>query len=275
MLASNTLRVARRTTHSSHLLRRPIRSIIPCQPILRINSSRHLIRAATTSLTTSNEPPTTSSKLQDVAYSILGAFAITILGGISYMHQNVGGTQGLQRTLSFYSLAIPKYILYRYHMICDSDQSTWDDLDQETSQEGLDKILELGGFYIKSGQMAASNIGNAFPKIWQDTMAVLQNECPSKGMAVVKTIIEEEFDGMDFNDIFESFEETPIGAASIGQVHRATLKDGQRVVVKVMYPEVEELFRGDVRTIKMFAQIAQPVHVPPLDEIEKQFMTGE
>lgn len=46
-----------------------------------------------------------------------------------------------------------------------------------------------------------------------------------------------------------------------------------RVVVKVMYPEVEGLFRGDVRTIKLFAQVAQPVHVPALEEIEKQFMT--
>ncbi len=45
------------------------------------------------------------------------------------------------------------------------------------------------------------------------------------------------------------------------------------VVVKVMYPEVEGLFRGDVRTIKLFAQLAQPVHVPALEEIEKQFMT--
>jgi len=40
-----------------------------------------------------------------------------------------------------------------------------------------------------------------------------------------------------------------------------------------MYPEVEGLFRGDVRTIKLFAQVAQPVHVPALEEIEKQFMT--
>ena len=45
------------------------------------------------------------------------------------------------------------------------------------------------------------------------------------------------------------------------------------VVVKVMYPEVEGLLRGDVRTIKLFAQLAQPVHVPALEEIEKQFMT--
>lgn len=39
-----------------------------------------------------------------------------------------------------------------------------------------------------------------------------------------------------------------------------------------MYPEVEGLFRGDVRTIKLFAKVAQPVHVPALEEIEKQFM---
>jgi aarF domain-containing kinase len=45
------------------------------------------------------------------------------------------------------------------------------------------------------------------------------------------------------------------------------------VVVKVQYPEVERLFRGDVRTLILFCKIAQPVHVPALEEIEKQFMT--
>lgn len=44
------------------------------------------------------------------------------------------------------------------------------------------------------------------------------------------------------------------------------------MVVKVKYPKVEPLLRGDVRTIKAFAQLAQPVHVPPLEEIEKQFL---
>jgi aarF domain-containing kinase len=45
------------------------------------------------------------------------------------------------------------------------------------------------------------------------------------------------------------------------------------VVVKVRYPDVEQQLRGDVRTIKMFAKVAQPQHVPVLEEIEKQFMT--
>jgi hypothetical protein len=62
-----------------------------------------------------------------------------------------------------------------------------------------------------------------------------------------------------------------IGLAAIGQVHRATLKrDGTPVVVKVRYPNVEWILRGDFRTIKMFAQIAQPVHVPAIEQIEKQ-----
>lgn len=43
-------------------------------------------------------------------------------------------------------------------------------------------------------------------------------------------------------------------------------------MVKVMYPEVEALLRGDVRTVKLFAEVAQPVHVPALEEIEKQFV---
>eukprot|EP00970_Alexandrium_tamarense_P004410 scaffold749_cov193-Alexandrium_tamarense.AAC.10 len=157
-------------------------------------------------------------------------------------------------------------------MLLDSPDEVWDQLHEATSKNGLDKILELQGFYIKSGQMCAANIGNAFPKIWQDTMSVLQDECPAEPFEVVKGIVEGEY-GKKLDQVFDSFEEVPIGAASIGQVHRATLKDGTRVVVKVMYPGVEDVFRGDVRTIKMFCEVAQPVHVPPLIEIEKQFMT--
>lgn len=201
-----------------------------------------------------------------------GGAAIASIGGVAYLNEHLGGNEGLLRTASFYSLAIPKYVLYRYHMLVDSPDEVWDKLHAETSKAGLEKIMELQGFYVKSGQMCAANIGNAFPPIWQETMAPLQDECPARPFTVVKSIIESEF-GKEINDIFDSFEESPIGAASIGQVHRATLKDGSRVVVKVMYPGVEDVFRGDVRTIKMFAQLAQPVHVPPLIEIEKQFMT--
>ena len=203
---------------------------------------------------------------------VAGGLAVTVAGGIKYVHDHVGGTEGLARTMSFYSIAIPKYLEYRLHMFKESPDEVWQELDRQTSKQGLEKILELRGFYIKSGQLAAANIGNAFPPIWQDTMSVLQDECPAEPFSVVKHTIETEY-GKPLEEVFSSFDETPIGAASIGQVHRAKLLDGTNVVVKVMYESVERIFRGDVRTIKMFAQVAQPVHVPPLEEIEKQFMT--
>jgi aarF domain-containing kinase len=205
-------------------------------------------------------------------YPVVGGFVITIAGGIKYTHDHFGGTEGLNRTVSFYKIAIPKYVQYRWHMFRESPDDIWDQLHRETSETALDKMLELEGFYIKTGQMCAANIGNAFPKIWQETMAILQDQVPYKSYDVVKEIIEVDM-GKPLNEVFASFETTPIGSASIGQVHRATLPDGTHVVVKVMYPHVERLFRGDVRTIKLFAQLAQPVHVPALEEIEKQFMT--
>jgi aarF domain-containing kinase len=118
--------------------------------------------------------------------------------------------------------------------------------------------------------MCANNIGNAFPPVWIDTMSILQDQVPAQPYSVIKEIVESE---LPFDETFQSFDPEPIGAASIGQVHRAVLKDGTRVVVKVCYPNVERLLKGDVRTMKMFAKIAQPVHVPGLEEIEKQFQS--
>ena len=97
-------------------------------------------------------------------------------------------------------------------------------------------------------------------------MSVLQDQCPHKPFPIIRQIIQEEYNNTPMEDIFESFDPTPIGSASIGQVHRATLRPkycngknrNRNVVVKVQYPEVERVFRGDVRTIKMFAQVAQP-----------------
>ena len=201
-----------------------------------------------------------------------GISVLSFTGAYAYLHSHLGGSESLKRTFSFYSVAVPAYIRYRYHMLIDSPDETWEQLHQETSLKGLNKILELQGFYVKSGQMAAANIGNAFPPVWVDTMSVLQDECPAREFDEIQSIIEQEY-GKPLNEVFERFESKPIGAASIGQVHRATLFTGEQVVVKIMYPNVESVFRGDVRTIKLFAQIAQPVHVPPLIEIEKQFMT--
>ena len=139
------------------------------------------------------------------------------------MHDHLEGSEGLIRSLSFYRFAIPKYLEYRWHMIRKSPNEVWDKLDQETAATALDLAYELEGFYYKGGQMVAANMGDAFPKIWQDTMSVLQDQVPPQEFSVIKKIVESE---LDFDKVFATFEEQPIGSAAIGQVHRATLRDG-------------------------------------------------
>jgi len=151
-----------------------------------------------------------------------------------------------------------------------SPDHVWEQLDRDTSAVALQTMLQLEGFYYKAGQMCASNLGDAFPEIWRDTMSVLQDQVPPQPFEIIQQTIAQE---MDFDKTFQSFETTPIGSASIGQVHRAVLWNGTPVVVKVCYPNAERLLRGDVRTLAAFCQVAQPVHVPALREIEKQFAT--
>lgn len=206
------------------------------------------------------------------------ATGVAAAGGALAVREAVGH-ENFDRAMRFYALAVPGYVEYK---ICDvrtkglpqgERDEAFEALHGRYAPRALDIILELGGFYTKTGQMAASNIGNAFPDTWVQTMEVLQDNVPAKGFETVRAIVEDEY-GKPLGEVFEDFEEAPIGAASIGQVHRATLRDGGRqVVVKVQYPDVERLFRGDVWTIKYFCKAVQPEHVPALEEIEKQFMT--
>jgi hypothetical protein len=185
-------------------------------------------------MATSPTPPHTpkiKNKKIPLWYPVVGGLFITVAGSIKYVHDHVGGTEGLVRTISFYSLAIPKYIQFRYHQWVGSPDEVWDELHKTTAQQGLDKMYELEGFYIKAGQMVAANIGGAFPPNWIATMSVLQDQVPYQPFPVIKAIIDSE---MDFEQTFATFEEVPIGSAAIGQVHRATLRrDGTPVVVKV------------------------------------------
>jgi predicted unusual protein kinase regulating ubiquinone biosynthesis (AarF/ABC1/UbiB family) len=61
--------------------------------------------------------------------------------------------------------------------------------------------------------------------------------------------------------VFAEFDSNPLGAASIGQAHRARLHDGREVVVKVKFPSVERNFESDMNTITNFCRLAQPEHV--------------
>ena len=105
---------------------------------------------------------------------------------------------------------------------------------------------EIGPAAIKLGQALATRPDLIGPDAAQD-LKRLQDKLPPFPFAQVKTTVERELGG-PLNQFYASFEETPIGAASIAQVHKAVTLDGRTVAVKVLRPHIEEIFSTDIST---------------------------
>ena len=219
-----------------------------------------------------------------------GAALLGLGGGAAYAYSQFKrefGEEALPRLVAAYSVAIPGFAAYKATQLRRerlprllglpvdeaAASAAYEALHEEWAPRGLEVILRLRGFNLKTGQMVASNFGNVFPEKWQGVFEVLLDAVPPKPFAHVRATVEAGLGGgRRLEDVFSRFEETPIGSASIGQVHRATLREtGAAVVVKVMYPEVEGQFRGDLFAAKRFAAVALPEHVKALEEVEKQF----
>lgn len=106
-----------------------------------------------------------------------------------------------------------------------------------------------GGAYIKVGQYLGS-LDYLLPSEYVQTMKVLHNDAPQSPLGDIHHVIEEELH-CKVNEVFVSFEEKPIGAASLAQVHRATLHDGRVVAVKVQHRDVQKHAAVDMATLEV------------------------
>ena len=130
----------------------------------------------------------------------------------------------------------------------DVKRKALDEYHEKWRDEPLRVCLDLRGFYVKVGQLCAGFPGDGLPAPYKQSLKCLQENVPPQPYARIKQIAEAEL-GCPLEEVFAEFEASPIGAASIGQVHRARLHDGTDVVVKVQYPECERNFRLDFATI--------------------------
>lgn len=88
-------------------------------------------------------------------------------------------------------------------------------------------------------------MGNAFPELWVRTMEVLQDGVPHKDVATVQALVEAAY-GVPFSDVFAAFDPQPLGAASIGQVHRATLTPAAEATVQAAAQAAAAAGTGDI-----------------------------
>ena len=123
----------------------------------------------------------------------------------------------------------------------------------ETVPSRIRKVLEeLGPAYIKLGQMLSTRPDLVGIEIANE-LQKLRDEAPVTPFEEIKALIEEELDS-PLDEIFEHFDEMPLGSASIGQVYRGELKNtGEEVAIKVLKPNSREIIESDVKIMKFLA----------------------
>jgi hypothetical protein len=123
---------------------------------------------------------------------------------------------------------------------------------EATARAFRERLVELGPAYIKLGQVLATR-SDLLPPAYIKELESLQDDVEPLDFAEVAQIIEEELGGR-LNALFPTIDIEPLGTASLGQAHAATLRDGREVVVKVQRPNVRALLADD---IEFFHELAR------------------
>ena len=199
-------------------------------------------------------------------------------GASAYAAYEYKTNEGFRRACQLYLRIGPVVFVYRAvefkHALLqppeDVAEQEWRALDRRFAVPVVKTLEELQGMYTKYGQIAAG-MTNTLSPIWIEQLRHLEDAVPPRSVEVVyRTIVEET--GRPVEATFSTFDPVPLGSASIGQVHRATLaSDGSEVAVKVQYPDSKTFFRSDMSTIKSFFKLAAPEQLITLGELERQF----
>lgn len=121
---------------------------------------------------------------------------------------------------------------------------------------------EMKGAFMKLGQLL-SFVSDDVPEELRVALSTLQAEAPPMDFALLRAVLEAEL-GRPLSRAFSRFDETPLAAASIGQVHRATLPSGEEVAVKIQYPGVAEAIAADLANVDLLERLVAPLY-PGLD----------
>jgi len=219
-----------------------------------------------------NKLNTKNLKTFGKAAGVMTGLSVFAAGGI-YSANN----EGMKRSALFWSNVAPIYAHYKYtewavkYLSGEEQDAAFEALHDMYAGPTRDIVLELRGFFIKTAQLASMQ-DNMVPDQYMKFFKTLQDQVPpSMGPAEVIDVVEESL-GQPLHEVFSEFDPLPLASATIGQVHRATLKsNGQQVAVKVQYPNAEEGFEDDLDLIISFCKMALPMHVAPLQEMRNQF----
>jgi ubiquinone biosynthesis protein len=123
----------------------------------------------------------------------------------------------------------------------------WTKINRRNARRMYHGFVSLRGVYIKLGQIL-SVMGTFLPREYTEELEGLQDDVPPQSYKKIKATFVKSF-GKQPHQVFTSFEEVPIAAASLGQVHEARNAEGDRLAVKILYPNVETVIKIDLKVL--------------------------
>jgi ubiquinone biosynthesis protein len=116
-------------------------------------------------------------------------------------------------------------------------------------------LEDLGPIYVKFGQTLSTR-KDLLPEDIAEELVKLQDRVPPFSFELARKIIEQQL-GQSLHEAFDDFDPTPLASASVAQVHTATLKSGEKVIVKVLRPDIENKIHSDVGLLYELARLAE------------------
>ena len=192
--------------------------------------------------------------------------------------------ESLSRALSFWVRIAPVAAKYLYvdnslkvrerilgECLSDDEcEVLWEDAHDTGSTILSDAINDLKGFYAKTGQIIATR-HDLFPRQYTDQLSGLTDYIDPMDVKLVKALVAQELcapNGTSFDEMFAEFDDIPLGAATVAQVHRGVLTErfgGREVAIKVQRPSIEPKLMGDVANLKALAKQIRRFESIPVD----------
>ncbi|XP_042453873.1 uncharacterized protein LOC122038283 isoform X1 [Zingiber officinale] len=160
----------------------------------------------------------------------------------------------LKRRMKVFSLALVIYLDYKgvqkrvKWLSKTKTNAIWEKAHERNARRVLNLMIEMEGLWVKLGQYLSTR-ADVLPEAYICLLKQLQDSLPPRRLEEVCQTIENEL-GKDMGDIFSQFVEAPLATASIAQVHCATLRNGQEVVVKVQHRGIKEVILEDLKNAK-------------------------
>ncbi|MCZ6871015.1 MAG: AarF/UbiB family protein [Gammaproteobacteria bacterium] len=145
----------------------------------------------------------------------------------------------------------------------DPEQRDMSGIHQRNADQIYATAVSMRGMLVKMCQVIGTR-ADMFPPEYVNTLSQCHDALPPRDIDTIRGVIEEDFD-LPVDAVFSDIEPTPVAAASLAQVHRATLIDGRQVAVKVQYPDIDHIIRTDLTASRRVAAIYRRFDRGPLD----------